>query len=107
MWAIVCPWWSFPWEQLSFSTAFGGDGPMLPAWTYVGYMVVFGTVIPFALVLMSMTHIRASQASVVGMTEPVIASVIAWIFLGEILTPVQIVGGAVVLVGIVLAETSR
>jgi len=41
------------------------------------------------------------------MTEPVIASVIAWIFLGEILTPVQIVGGAVVLVGIVLAETSR
>jgi len=33
--------------------------------------------------------------------------VIAWVFLGEILTPVQIVGGIVVLVGIVLAETSR
>jgi drug/metabolite transporter (DMT)-like permease len=70
-------------------------------------MVVLGTVVPFALVLQSLRHLRATQASVVGMTEPVIASVIAWVFLGEILTPVQIVGGVVVLVGIVLAETSR
>jgi drug/metabolite transporter (DMT)-like permease len=74
---------------------------------YLTYMVVLGTVVPFALVLQSLRHLRATQASVVGMTEPVIASVIAWVFLGEILTPVQIVGGVVVLVGIVLAETSR
>ena len=107
LWAILCPWWSFPWDQLGFSAAFGDTGPMLPAWTYVGYMVVFGTVIPFALVLASMKHIRASQASVVGMTEPVIASAIAWVVLGEALAPVQVIGGMVVLVGIVLAETAR
>jgi drug/metabolite transporter (DMT)-like permease len=107
MWAIVCPWWSFPWDQLAFSTPFGGAGPTLPAWAYVAYMVVLGTVVPFALVLASLTHIRASQASVAGMTEPVIASAIAWVVLGEVLTPVQVVGGIVVLVGIVLAETSR
>jgi drug/metabolite transporter (DMT)-like permease len=106
-WAVVCPWWSFPWEQLSFSAPFGAGGPALPAWLYVGYMVVFGTVLPFALVLASMRHIRASQASVVGMTEPVIASAIAWVVLGEVLSPVQVIGGIVVLVGITLAETSR
>ena len=106
-WAVVCPWWSFPFDELSFSQAFGDGGPVLPSWVYIGYMVVLGTVVPFALVLQSLRHLRATQASVVGMTEPVIASVIAWVFLGEILTPVQIVGGIVVLVGIVLAETSR
>ena len=74
---------------------------------YVAYMVILGTVVPFALAMASMRHISASQASVVGMSEPVIAGVIAWVVLGEILLPVQIIGGVVVLVGIVLAERSR
>jgi drug/metabolite transporter (DMT)-like permease len=106
-WALILPWWNFPWDTLSFSESFGGFGPALPGWAYATYMVVLGTVVPFALVLQSLRHLRATQASVVGMTEPVIASAIAWVFLGEVLAPVQIVGGAVVLVGIVLAETSR
>jgi drug/metabolite transporter (DMT)-like permease len=41
------------------------------------------------------------------MSEPVIAGIIAWLVLGEILAPVQLVGGFVVLLGIVLAERSR
>lgn len=106
-WALLLPWWSFPWESLSFSDALGGYGPALPGWAYATSMVVLGTVLPFALVLQSLRHLRATQASVVGMTEPVIASAIAWVFLGEVLVPVQILGGIVVLVGIVLAETSR
>jgi drug/metabolite transporter (DMT)-like permease len=41
------------------------------------------------------------------MTEPLIASIIAWIVLAEVLTPVQIAGGVIVLVGVYLAERSR
>jgi drug/metabolite transporter (DMT)-like permease len=41
------------------------------------------------------------------MTEPLIASIIAWIVLAEVLTPLQIAGGAIVLVGVYLAERSR
>ena len=106
-WVFVAPWWSFPWDTLSFSAQFAGVGPELPSWLYVGYLIIFGTVVPFALAMASMRHISASQASAVGMSEPVIAGVIAWVVLGEILAPVQIVGGAVVLLGIVLAERSR
>ncbi len=106
-WAIVAPWWSFPWDTLDFSTPFGEGGPVVGAWGLVAYMVVLGTVVPFALVLQSLRHLRATQASVVGMTEPVIATGIAFVFLGEALTPLQIVGGAVVLIGVLLAETSR
>jgi len=106
-WALILPWWTFPWETLSFTESLGGYGPSLPGWAYATSMVVLGTVLPFALVLQSLRHLRATQASVVGMSEPVIASAIAWVLLGELLTPVQIVGGIVVLAGIVLAETSR
>jgi drug/metabolite transporter (DMT)-like permease len=42
-----------------------------------------------------------------GMTEPPIAAIFAWIVLGEILTPVQMLGGAVMLVGIVVAQQAR
>ncbi len=106
-WAVVQPWWAFPWDTLDFSAAFGEGGPVAPAWGFVTYMVVLGTVVPFALVLQSLRHLRATQASAVGMTEPVIASAIAFVVLGELLTPVQVLGGAVVLAGVLLAETSR
>jgi drug/metabolite transporter (DMT)-like permease len=107
-WAVVQPWWSFPWETLDLTAQpFGADGPAIPGWALIAYMVVLGTVVPFALVLQSLRHLRATQASVVGMTEPVIASLIAFVLLGEVLTPVQVLGGAVVLAGVLLAETSR
>lgn len=107
-WAVVQPWWSFPWETLDITAQpLGADGPTVPGWALISYMVVLGTVVPFALVLQSLRHLRATQASVVGMTEPVIASLIAFVLLGEVLTPVQVLGGAVVLAGVLLAETSR
>ena len=106
-WVLVSPWWSYPWADLDFTAQIAGVGPSLPSWVLVAYMVVLGTVVPFALAMASMRHISASQASVVGMSEPVIAGMIAWVVLGEILAPVQIVGGLVVILGILLAETSR
>lgn len=70
-------------------------------------LIIIGTALPFLLVVYSLRHIRASQASVIGMTEPLIAIVIAWVALGEVMTPVQLVGALVVLTGVVLAERSR
>jgi drug/metabolite transporter (DMT)-like permease len=86
---------------------FGGEGPMVPAAGLAGWLVVLGTVFPFSLVVLSMQHLRASQASVVGMTEPIIATVIAWIVLGESFTPAQMAGAAIVLVSVLVAERSR
>jgi drug/metabolite transporter (DMT)-like permease len=41
------------------------------------------------------------------MLEPVIAGFFAWFALSEQLSPIQILGGAIVLAGIYLAERSR
>ena len=107
-WAVVQPWWLFPWEKVASPiTLMDGAGPTVPAWYLMVYMVVFGTVLPFALVLQSLRHLRATQASIVGMTEPVIASLIAFALLGEVMTPIQIFGGAIVLGAVIVAETSR
>ena len=39
--------------------------------------------------------------------EPVFASIVAWLWVGQVLTGWQIAGGVVVLVGIALAQTAR
>lgn len=107
-WAVAQPWWLFPWSALSGAGyPLGADGPAVPISLLATSMVVLGTVVPFWLVVVSLHHIRASQASVVGMTEPLLAAFIAWLALGEVLTPVQLVGAVVVLAGVLLAERNR
>ncbi len=107
-WAFVQPWWTYPWGTLGGAALVAGTGATAwPMPLLVGYVVVLGTVVPFSFVVLSMQHLRASQASVVGMTEPIMATAMAWVLLGEVLTPVQLAGAAFVLGGILLAELSR
>jgi drug/metabolite transporter (DMT)-like permease len=107
-WFVTQPWWSFPWASMAGSTTVAGTGAIAwPVPLLVGYVVLLGTVVPFSLVVVSMQHLRASQASVVGMTEPIIATAIAWLALGEVLTPAQLVGAVIVLGGILLVERNR
>ena len=69
--------------------------------------IVLGTIAPYLLTVSALRHLPATTVGIVATFEPVAASVIAWVWLGEVLVTVQILGGIVVLVGIVLAETSR
>ncbi|MGH3039085.1 MAG: EamA family transporter, partial [Gaiellaceae bacterium] len=52
-------------------------------------------------------HVPATRVTIVAMLEPVLAAIAAWIWLGEELAAVQIAGGLIVLVGVLLAQTSR
>ncbi len=106
--AIIQPWWSYPWEDLTGSgQPLGVDGPQVPVSALIAWMVILGTVAPFWLVIASLHHLTSAQASTIGMMEPVLASIVAWLALSEILTPVQIIGGLVVLAGVYIAERSR
>jgi drug/metabolite transporter (DMT)-like permease len=107
-WAIVQPPWTFPADALTGSLhLFGHGGPMVPAIWLATWMIVLGTVVPFSLVVVSMQHLRASQASAVGMTEPILATAIAWVVLGEALAPIQVLGAAIVLGSVLVAERNR
>ena len=76
-------------------------------WSLVGWVITLGTVVPFTLTLMALGALGATRTGLVATTEPVFAGIVAWIVLGESLDPVQLFGAAVIMAGILLAETSR
>ena len=103
-WSILQPWWSFPAEALDATRANAWD---LPVWALVVWMIVLGTIVPFGLLVASLRFVSATRAAITAMFEPVAAIVIAWLWLGEELSAIQLGGGALVLAGIVLAQTAR
>ena len=106
--AILRPWGSFPWDSLQAQvTPFEGGTGVYPIWTFFAFIVLIGTLTPYILVINSIRHIGGPGASIMGMTEPPIAAIAAWIVLGEIFVPVQMLGGVIMLVGIVVAERAR
>jgi drug/metabolite transporter (DMT)-like permease len=109
VWAITIPLWSFPThiftQKLNLQGIF--QHYTLPGWVLILWIIVMGTILPYVLLLSGLRHLSASTSSVIGMLEPVVAGVFAWWWLGEILTPVQLLGGAVVIAGIILADRVR
>jgi drug/metabolite transporter (DMT)-like permease len=108
-WFLVQPLWEFPLGRLGESASLLGnlDEVSVPAWLLVGFLIVGGTMASFGLIISALRHISATRVGIVAMLEPVAATVVAWAWLGEELGPEQLAGGAVVLAGIVLAQTSR
>jgi drug/metabolite transporter (DMT)-like permease len=108
-WAILQPWTSFPIKRVDESVSLLGrlEDLSLPVWLLMGWMVVLGTIVPFALLAAALRHIPASRAAITAMFEPVAATVFAYAWLGESLTAFQLIGALVVLGAILLAQTAR
>ena len=108
-WAVVQPWTSFPWDLLDDSVSLLGrlESIELPVWLLMAWMVVFGTIVPFGLLVAALRHVSPTRAGILAMFEPVAGTVIAYAWLQEELDPIQLVGAAVVLCGIGLAQTAR
>jgi drug/metabolite transporter (DMT)-like permease len=108
-WAVVQPWWSFPWDILRENGDLLGRlaGTSVPVWLLVAYIVLFGTVIPFVLMIGALRYIPATRATVVAMAEPIAAGLVAYAWLEEEIGALQILGAMLVLTGIVLAQTAR
>ncbi|WP_193509825.1 EamA family transporter [Cryobacterium sp. BB736] len=79
----------------------------VPLWMLVAWNVVLGSFAPFLLSLLALRYLTATAAGITASAEVIFAFAFAWVWLGELLTPLQLVGAAVVLVGIVLAQTAR
>lgn len=108
-WSVLLPWWTFPFATLGTDVALPGPltGAAVPIWLLVAWIAVLGTVVPYVLVLGAIAHLGPARTGLLGMAEPVLAGIVAWVVLAEALTAVQLVGAAVVLAGILLAETAR
>jgi drug/metabolite transporter (DMT)-like permease len=109
LWTVVQPWWSLPWHVLDADVSLQGNlaGAHVPEWALVAWIVLLGTVVPFILVVGALQHLPATRVAISGMLEPVVATVVAYGWLDETLAPAQLVGGALVLAAIALAQTAR
>ena len=109
LWAVVQPLWEFPWDVLDDSVSLQGNLSeySAPIWMLVAFIVLIGTMVTFSLLVGSLRHISATRASIVATLEPVVATLIAWAWLGETFGATQLVGGAIVIAGILVAQSAR
>ncbi|HEY4346145.1 MAG TPA: EamA family transporter [Gaiellaceae bacterium] len=107
--SVITPWWSFPGHRVGANVSLLGHlaSRHLPVWALMSWMVLLGTIVPFFLLVSALRHLSATRVGIIAMVEPVLATVIAWVWLGESLTALQLSGAFVVLIAIVLAQTAR
>jgi len=108
-WCFVAPWWTFPSGRVADNVSLLGrlSGEHLPVWALMAFVIVIGTIVPFFLLVSALRHLPATRVGIIAMLEPVGATIVAWAWLNESLSTVQLVGGAIVLGAIVLAQTAR
>jgi drug/metabolite transporter (DMT)-like permease len=108
-WTVVQPWWSFPAGTMGKTVSLQGRlaGWHLPVWALVLWVIVLGAIVPFVLIVGALRHVTATRVGIAAMLEPVVATIVAWLWLRESLSAAQLVGAAVVLGGVALAQTAR
>ncbi|MEW1901159.1 MULTISPECIES: EamA family transporter [unclassified Streptomyces] len=101
---VVARPWGMDWAVLGGRAAM--DDTSVPAWLLLGWIVLIATVFAYVTGVISVRRLSPQVAGVVACLEAVIATVLAWVLLGEHLGAPQIAGGALVLVGAFIAQSS-
>lgn len=96
--------WTMDWPVLSGPAHLNGTS--VPAYVLLAWIVLVATVAAYTTGVLSVRRLSPQVAGVVACLEAVIATVLAWVLLGEHLSAPQVFGGAVVLVGAFIAQSA-
>ncbi|MFJ5926376.1 EamA family transporter [Kitasatospora sp. NPDC092948] len=96
--------WDADWSLLAHSVTMNGHH--LPALVPALWMVLVATVLAYLTGVASVQYLSPPVAGVVANLEAVVATVLAWILLGEHLGTAQLAGGALVLAGAFAAQSA-
>lgn len=77
-------------------------GLPLGAWVSLALLSLISTVTGFALYTNGLKYLSAGSASITATLEPVFATVLAFVVLDEMIAPIQLLGGAVVISAVIL-----
>ncbi|MDG2496715.1 MAG: DMT family transporter [Aquiluna sp.] len=78
-----------------------------PVWALLLMMGIAGSFLPMAFTYLALRHLSASLVGVVATSETILAALFALLWLGEVISLTQALGGMVVIVGIIIAQTAR
>jgi drug/metabolite transporter (DMT)-like permease len=94
--------WHIPWRVVASGVAVGDHA--WPGWLLVAWLVVISTVTAYLAGVAAVHRLSAPVAGAVAYVEAVAAGLFAWMTLGERLSPIQLTGGVIVLVGAFVAQ---
>lgn len=97
LWALILPLWNWPFHLLA-------DPKIAVRVLSIGLV---GTLLPFGLTVAALRILSSSVAGIATTMEPVLAAALAWLLLGQRLAPAQLVGGALVVAGVLIAQLVR
>ena len=108
-WAFFSGWWSIDPAIFASNVSLTGSLAEItaPLWSLLLWNVVMGSFLPFLLSLAAIKKLTATAAGIAATSEIVIAFIVAWLWLEQTIDGFQSLGAAVVLAGIILAQTAR
>ncbi len=75
--------------------------------TAIIFIILVGTIGAFSFFFWGINYIRSTRAMITATLEPVSAGFIAWIFLGEKLEPLQILGAALSICAVIMLQVGK
>ena len=79
----------------------------LPSWVVLIWIAIAGSFVPMLFTFLAMRHLSASAVGIASTAETVFAFVFGYLWLSEKIDLSQTIGGVLVIVGIVVAQTAR
>ncbi|WP_103937914.1 DMT family transporter [Thermomonospora echinospora] len=105
--AIVCTSAAVSLALISVSTGSWQPPAQPDGWLWTGLLAVFSTFVPIICMLAGMRVVGASTAAIVSYAEPAVTVASTALVYGERLAPTQFLGGAVVLVAVLILSSDR
>ncbi|MBW4695963.1 MAG: EamA family transporter [Lyngbya sp. HA4199-MV5] len=68
---------------------------------------IIGNLLPYLLFLWSIQRVHAEQAAIVATLEPFVAAVLAWLWFGQTLTLLQIIGGILIIAAVTALQLKK
>ncbi len=109
-WALTfAPIWDFPTAILTERMPLGGNlsDIELPGALVLGWSMLFGTAVPYALYLMGIGRVGPTFGLLSGTIEPIVAVIAAWFWLDQRLTALQVLGCVVVFGSVIAVQVTR
>ncbi len=108
-WILFSNWRDF--DQSITSKAIDLDGNLagifVPAWLLIIWIGVLGSFAPMFFSFVALGHLKATSVGVISTAETVFAFIFGYLWLGEKMEFLQLIGGTLVIAGIIVAQISR
>ena len=108
-WSFSSGWWRVSPGIFVESVSLQGslESVSAPLWVLLLWNVSMGSFLPFLLSLAALKRLSATAAGIAATSEVAFAFFFAWLWLVETISSFQSIGAALVLAGIVIAQTAR